>query len=210
MTVTNLTTTTSTAPRRTRRLFAWQLKELVLLVVLGVVFGLLYWALVQGWIAVSVLAGPFGDLTQHVLFGGWLLVAPIAIAIIRRPLAGVFAEVIASVIEVVFLGSAVGPMLIVAATVQGAGSELPFALGRYRNFSWVTYAISGGCGAALVFFYSAFRSGWYGTDLFWLRFVVQVISGIVIGGILAKVIVDTLHKTGVLDNFAIGQATDAR
>ena len=202
--------TPPTAPRRQHGLLTWQLKDLVLLVVLGVVFGLVYWALVQGWITVSVLAGPFGDLTQHVLFGGWLLVAPIAIAIIRRPLAGVFAEVVASAIEVVFLGSAVGPMLVIAAALQGAGSELPFAAGRYRNFSWVTYAISGGCGAALVFFFSAFRSGWYGTDLFWLRFAVQVVSGIVIGGIFAKVIVNALLQTGVLDNFTIGQAPDAR
>ena len=96
----------------------------------------------------AAATGPFGDLTQHVLLGGWLLVAPIAIAIIRRPFAGILAEIIASVIEVVFLGSAVGPLLLVAAALQGAGSELPFA----------------------------------------------------------KVIVEGLARTGVVDNFAIGRA----
>lgn len=184
----------------------WHLRDIVLLVALGVIFGFLYWVLVQGWVGLSAVSGPFGDLTQHVLSGGWLLVAPIAIAILRKPLAGIFAEVMASVIEVVFLGSAVGPLLFVAAAIQGAGSELPFAATRYRNFSWLTYALSGGLGAGLVFFYSAFRSGWYGTDLFWTRFVVQVLSGVVLGGLLAKVVVDALAKTGVVDNYAIGLA----
>jgi energy-coupling factor transport system substrate-specific component len=204
-----MTNSTSSRPVGTRPVFSWQLKDIMLLVVLGVVFGFLYWALVQGWIALSVVAGPFGDLTQHVLLGGWLLVAPIAVAIIRRPFAGVIAEVIASVIEVVFLGSAVGPLLFVAAGIQGIGSELPFAVTRYRRYGWLTYALSGALGAGLVFFYSAFRSGWYGTDLFLLRLAIQLVSGIVLGGLLAKVIADSLERTGVLDNFAIGRARSA-
>ncbi|WP_263119913.1 ECF transporter S component [Cellulomonas fimi] len=185
---------------------AWAMKDLMLVVVLGVVFGFLYWVLVQGWIALSVATGPFGDLTQHVLLGGWLLVAPVAIAIVRRPFAGVVAEVLASVIEVVFLGSAVGPLLIVAAALQGLGSELPFALTRYRRFGWAVYAASGALGAGLVFFFSAFRSGWYGSDLLAIRLVIQVVSGVVLGGLLAKVLVGGLERTGVLADFAIGRA----
>ncbi|WP_371030224.1 ECF transporter S component [Pseudoclavibacter sp. JSM 162008] len=184
-----------------------KLRDIVLMVVLGTVFGFLYWALVQAWTALSIAMGPAGDLAQHFLFGGWLLVAPIAIAIIRRPFVGVIAEVLASVIEVVFLGSAVGPLLFVAAAIQGVGSELPFAIGRYRKYGWLRYAISGALGAGLVFFYSAFRSGWYGQDILFLRFGIQLASGIILGGLLAKLIVDALVRTGVLDNFAIVQDT---
>ncbi|PPG28099.1 ECF transporter S component [Pseudoclavibacter sp. RFBB5] len=184
-----------------------KLRDIVLMVVLGTVFGFLYWALVQAWTALSIAMGPAGDLAQHFLFGGWLLVAPIAIAIIRRPFVGVIAEVLASVIEVVFLGSAVGPLLFVAAAIQGLGSELPFAIGRYRKYGWLRYAISGALGAGLVFFYSAFRSGWYGQEILFLRFGIQLASGIILGGLLAKLIVDSLVRTGVLDNFAIVQDT---
>ncbi|NYF12854.1 energy-coupling factor transport system substrate-specific component [Pseudoclavibacter sp. JAI123] len=184
-----------------------KLRDIVLMVVLGTVFGFLYWALVQAWTALSIAMGPAGDLAQHFLFGGWLLVAPIAIAIIRRPFVGVIAEVLASVIEVVFLGSAVGPLLFVAAAIQGVGSELPFAIGRYKKYGWLPYAISGALGAGLVFFYSAFRSGWYGQEILFLRFGIQLASGIILGGLLAKLIVDSLVRTGVLDNFAIVQDT---
>lgn len=202
-------TMSATGTRRTTR---FTLKDLVLIVVLGMVFGFLYWALVQAWTGLSILLGPAGDLAQHVLLGGWLLVAPIAVAIVRTRFAGVIAEVLASVIEVVFLGSAVGPMLMVAAAIQGAGSELPFALRRYSSFGWGSYALSGLLGAGFVFVFSAFRYGWYGQDLFFLRLVIQLASGVVLGGLLAKVIVDALAKTGVVDNFAIGRAlhTQAR
>lgn len=185
------------------------LRDVVLMVVLGVVFGFLYWALVQAWNALAVLMGPAGDLAQHVIFGGWLLVAPLAIAIIRRPGAGIVAEVLASVVEVVFLGSPVGPTLIIAATLQGVGSELAFAIGRYRRFGWGTYALSGLLGAGIVFFYSAWRLAWYGQDIFWLRLGMQCVSGVVLGGLLAKVIVDALRATGVLANFAISRDDDA-
>lgn len=184
------------------------LKEIVLVVVLGTVFGFLYWAFVQAWTALSIAMGPAGDLAQHLLFGSWLLVAPIAIAIIRRPGVGVLAEVLASVIEVVFLGSPVGPLLILAALIQGVGSEIPFAVGRYRRFGWGRYALSGLLGAGLVFFWSALRFGWYGQDILLLRFGIQIASGVILGGLLARVIVDGLLRTGVLANFAIGAATD--
>lgn len=180
-----------------------ELKEIVLMVMLGAAFGFLYWALVQAWNALAILMGPAGDLAQHVLFGGWLLVAPIAIAIIRRPFVGIIAEVLAAVIEVLFLGSPVGPMLLIAAALQGLGSELPFALTRYRRYGWGVYAASGLLGAVLVFFFTAFRSGWFGQDILLLRLGVQALSGIVLGGLLAKVIVDALRRTGVLDGFAI-------
>jgi energy-coupling factor transport system substrate-specific component len=202
--------TTDPATATTRRLSRFTLKDLVLIVVLGVVFGFLYWALVQAWTGLAILLGPAGDLAQHVLLGGWLLVAPIAVAIVRTRFAGVIAEVLASVIEVVFLGSAVGPILIASAAIQGAGSELPFALRRYSSFGWGSYALSGLLGSGFVFIFSAFRFGWYGQDLFFLRLAIQLASGVILGGLLAKVIVDALAKTGVVDNFAIGRALHAQ
>lgn len=188
----------------------WEFRDLMLMVVLGVVFGFVYWVLVQAWNGLAVLMGPAGDLAQHVLLGGWLIVAPIVIAIVRRPFAGVVAEVIASVVEVIFLGSPVGPTLMVAAAIQGLGSELPFMATRYRRFGWTVFALSGLLGAGLVFFYSAFRAGWYGQDIVLLRLGMQLVSGAVLGGLLAKVVVDGLARTGVVDNFAIGPEVAGR
>ena len=193
------------APARRARL---SLREIVMIVVLGAVFGFLYWVFVQAWNLLAIAMGPAGDLAQHVLFGAWLLVAPVAVAILRRPGVGVIAEILAAVTQVVFLGSPVGPLLLLSGALQGIGSELPFALTRYRRYGWGVFAASGALGAGLVFFWTAYRMGWYGQDLLTLRLAVQVLSGIVLGGLLAKVIVRALERTGVLMNFAIGAAVD--
>ena len=186
--------------------FRWQLKDLVLVVVLGVVFGFVYWALVQAWNGLAIAMRPAGDLAQHFLFGGWLLVAPVAVAITRKAGSGILAEIIAAAMEFVFLGSPAGPMLLIAAFLQGLGSELPFAIGRYKRFGITRYAISGFLGAFLVFWWSAIRSGWFGQEIFLLRLGIQGVSGILLGGILAWVLVKAIQKTGVVDNYAIGRA----
>lgn len=96
-------------------------------------------------------------------------------------------------------------MLFVVAAIQGLGSELPFALRRYRSFGWGVYAASGLLGAALAFAVSAFRFGWYGQDFFFIRLVVQLLSGLILGGLLARRTVNALAGTGVVDNYAIGR-----
>lgn len=185
--------------------FRWQLKDLVLVVVLGVVFGFVYWALVQAWNGLSIVMGPAGDLAQHLLFGGWLLVAPLSVAITRKAGSGILAEIIAAAMEFVFLGSPAGPMLLIAAFLQGLGSELPFAIGRYKRFGIIRYAISGFLGAFIVFWWSAIRSGWFGQEIFLLRLGIQGVSGMLLGGILAWILVKAIKQTGVVDNYAVGR-----
>ena len=82
----------------------------------------------QAWIALQIAMGPFGDLAQNVLAGGWMVAAPLALYIVRRPGVGIVVEIAAALVEVVFLASPVGPMLLVVGLVQGAGAELAFAL----------------------------------------------------------------------------------
>ncbi|MDN5704709.1 MAG: ECF transporter S component [Yaniella sp.] len=183
----------------------WQLKDLVLVVVLGVVFGFVYWALVQASNGLAIVMGPAGDLAHHFLHGGWLLVAPLAVAITRKAGSGILAEMLAAAIEFVFLGSPAGPTLLITGLLQGLGSELPFAIGRYKRFGISRYAVSGFLGAFLIFWFSAIRSGWFGQDILLLRLVIHCSSGIILGGILAYFLVRAVQATGVVDNYAIGR-----
>lgn len=203
-------TGTAQQPQRTYRNpydspWRWQLKDLVLVVVLGVVFGFVYWALLQAWNGLAIVMGPAGDIAQHFLQGGWLLVAPLAVAITRKAGSGILAEMLAATIEFVFLGSPVGPILLLSGFIQGLGSELPFAIGRYKRFGISRYAISGFLGAFLIFWFTAIRSGWFGQDILLLRLVIHCSSGIILGGILAYFLVRAIKATGVVDNYAIGR-----
>ncbi len=53
---------------------------------------------------------------------------------------------------------------------------------------------------------TAVRAGWFGSDLLLLRLGLQVASGLLLGGLLARVLVQVLRRTGVLDSFAIARA----
>lgn len=188
--------------------YAWNLREIVLVAALAVVFGLLYWAWVQVWGGLRIAMGPAGDLAQNVLIGGWMVVAPLAIYIVRKPLSGVAAEIAAAFVEVAFLGSPIGPLLFLTGLVQGVGAELPFTLTGYRRYGWWVFILAGLSAACFSFVYSTIRFGWLGQDVFLLRLVLHLLSGLILTGVVAKVIGDALRATGVLDNYAIGRATD--
>ncbi|HSN12527.1 MAG TPA: ECF transporter S component [Propionibacteriaceae bacterium] len=200
-----MTTAQPSSPVATRRR-GLALREILAVVVLGVVFGFLYYALDQGWSALSVAMGPLGDLAQNILIGGWFVVAPLALFVVRRPGVGVVAELIASVVEVVFLGSPVGPLLFLTALIQGVGSEVAFAATRYRRYSLPVFLASGVTTALFSFVYATIRFGWWGQSLFWVRLGLHVASGLVLCGVLAWVVARALAKTGVLRDLPAGQA----
>ncbi|WP_182113295.1 MULTISPECIES: ECF transporter S component [unclassified Actinotalea] len=190
-----------TAPGRA----AWALRDIVVLAVLAAVFGFLYWALVQAWGGLQVAMGPLGDLAQNALMGGWIVVAPLAVFVVRRPGAGIAAEIGAAFVEFAFLGSPAGPTLLIAGLVQGGGAELAFAVTRYRRFGWPTFLASGLTAVTASFLWAGTTADWWHQDHLVLRVVLQLLSGLLLTGVLAKVLAEGLLRTGVLDNFPAGR-----
>ena len=182
-----------------------QLKEIIAVVVVAVVFGFIFWVMDQAWAGLIVLMGPLGDIAENVLIGVWFLAAPVALFIVRRPGVGVLAELIASVVEVVFLGNPAGPMIFVVGLIQGAGSEAAFALTRYRRYGLPVFVCSGLGAAILGFIFSTVRSGWWGQSLFWIRLALQLLSGAILGGVIAWLLCWALLRSGVLRNLPAGR-----
>lgn len=188
----------------------WALRDVVVVAVLAAVFGFLYWVLVQAWVGLQVAMGPLGDLAQNLLMGGWIVVAPLAVFIVRRPGAGIAAEIGAAFVEFAFLGSPVGPMLLVAGLVQGGGAELAFAVTRYRRYGWPVFLVSGVTGVAASFLWAGTVQGWWSQDLLAVRAVLQLVGGLLLTGVLGKLLAEALLRAGVLDGFAAGQAVLGR
>lgn len=197
-------TTGARTARRPRG--TWAMRDLVAVAVLGVVFGFLYWALVQAWGGLQVAMGPLGDLAQNALMGGWITVAPLAVFIVRRPGAGIAAEIAAAFVEFAFLGSPAGPRLLIAGLVQGGGAELAFGATRYRRYGWPTFLVSGVLAVTASFLWAGTADDWWTQDHLVLRMSLQLVSGLVLTGALAKVTAGALVRTGVLDDFAAGRA----
>lgn len=186
----------------------WKLKEIVLMSILGVVFGIIYLAFfLVGQGLLNILApfglGPFG---YEIIFGIWFIVSIIAAYIIRKPGVAFTAEVIAGVTEVL-LGTTAGPGLILAAAIQGAGAELAFTLTKYKDYRLRVLVLSGILAAIFSFTWNLYSSGNIALAPLLLvgMLIVRIISGALLAGVLGKWMSDQLAKTGVLRGYALGK-----
>ncbi|MCF3943734.1 ECF transporter S component [Oceanobacillus alkalisoli] len=186
----------------------WKLKEIVLMSILGVVFGIIYLAFFLVGQGIRNVLAPFGlaPFGYEIIFGIWFIVSIIAAYIIRKPGVAFTAELIAGVTEVL-LGTAAGPGLILAAAIQGLGAELAFALTRWKDYRLRILILSGIFAAIFSFTWNLFSSGniALAPTLLVAMLVVRVISGALLAGVLGKWLSDQLAKTGVLRGYALGK-----
>jgi energy-coupling factor transport system substrate-specific component len=170
--------------------------------VLGVVFGVVFWQ----WniVFLPLFSGQINPLA-YLVSGMWLVPAVLAMLVVRRPGAAVFAEVVAAIVSAL-LGSAWGLDVILSGAVQGAGAELVFAALLYRSFG-LPVAMLAGAGAAIgewlhdmPIYYPETALG---VQLTYGLFM--LISGVVIAGAGSWLLVRALAPTGVLSPFAAGR-----
>jgi energy-coupling factor transport system permease protein len=184
--------------------YAWTLREILIVTVLGAVFGVLYLGWVQVWLIAQAI---FGPVTMDVVMGFWFIVSIIAAAIIRKPGAALFSEVLAAVVQVM-LGSPAGLLLLLTGLVQGAGAEAVFAATRWRKYT-LPVLMAAGIGAAVfsfVYTWIRFDYGALAPALLLVMFALRCASGALLGGLLGHVIVEALYKTGVLSGLPIDHA----
>lgn len=181
--------------------YRWTLREILILAVLGAVFGVLYLGWVQIWLIAQAI---FGAVTMDVVMGFWFIVSIIAAAIIRKPGAALASEMLAAVTEIL-LGSPAGLLLLLAAFVQGAGAEAVFAATRWRNYS-LPVLMAAGVGAAIfsfIYTWISFNYSALAPGLLIAMFVLRCLSGALLGGLFGHLIVEALYRTGVLSGLTI-------
>lgn len=179
----------------------WTLREILIVAVLGAVFGVLYLAWVQVWLIAQAI---FGAVTMDVVMGFWFIVSIIAAAIIRKPGAALLSEVLAALVQVL-LGSPAGLLLLVTGLVQGAGAEAVFAATRWKNYRLQVLMLAG-VGAAIASFaytWVRFDYGALAPGLLVTMFALRCLSGAILGGLAGHLVVEALYKTGVLSGLKI-------
>jgi len=182
---------------------AWRTRDIVVTAIIGVVFGVVF----QVW---NVLWGPFDAVfvffppAKNLLYGVWLVPAVLAPLIVRKPGAGLFAEVVAAALSA-FIGSQFGPDAILSGIVQGGAAELVFLVTRYRNWSFPVLAVAAVASAAAAWVHDWIV--WYPTNAVDVQLVVglmMAVSAIVITAGGSALIVRALRPTGVLQGFPAG------
>jgi len=179
----------------------WRMREVVLTVILAIICGIIY----LGWSTLSIpITAIFGPVGSEWMFGIWVIASPLIAYIIRKPGAALIAELAASAVEVL-TGSQFGLSSFLVGIFQGLGSELAFALYGYKRFTLVPLILSGIGGAIGNLFYNVLANGfgYYTAKLLFIILGIRIVSGAILGGYLAKVLADSLRKTGVLQGYAI-------
>ena len=183
---------------------SWTLREILIVAVLGAVFGVLYLAWVQVWLIAQAI---FGPVTMDVVMGFWFIVSIIAAAIIRKPGAALLSEFLAAFVQVL-LGSPAGLLLLVTGIVQGAGAEAVFAATRWRDYRLPVLMAAGVGAAVFSFIYTCIRFdyGALAPGLLVTMFVLRCLSGALLGGLAGHLVTEALYRTGVLSGLGIDHA----
>src|SRR5918993_5559710 len=182
----------------------WRTVDIVVTAVLGVAFGVVFWAWGLLWAGLDAPFSAFPP-AQAVMYGVWLLPAVLAPLIVRKPGAALFAELLAAIVSAL-LGSAWGTLVLVYGLLQGLAGELGFAAFRYRRFGWPQALLAAACAGAmaavldLVNYYPDWTGTWKTTYLGLI-----VVSTVAIAGVGGMALTRALAASGALSSFASGR-----
>ena len=185
----------------------WQLRDVILMACLGLVFAIVYLAVFNVGMGISVaLAGTgLADFAFDIIYGIWFMAGTLAAYIIRKPGVGLITELLASVFELLF-GNAGGVAVVITGLIQGAGTELGFAIFRYRKWNMLSMSLAGIFSGVLIYIYELFYLQYYmlAPMMHVGHLVIRSVSAVIFAALICKLIGDGLAKTGVMKKYAVG------
>lgn len=185
-----------------------ELRDVILMAGFGMIFAIVYLAVfnVGMGLSAALTTTGLGDFSFDIIYGVWFMAGTMAAYIIRKPGAGLIAEVLASVVELL-MGNSGGIAVVITGLIQGLGTELGFAIFRYKRWNMASLSLASVLSGVFI----------YGYELYYLQYymlpfgmhcghlIIRSISGIVFSALIVKAVSDGLARTGVLKNYAIGK-----
>ena len=179
----------------------FQLRDIILLALIGIVFGVIYFAAAFVYNGLTVLLTPFGygPLANDITMGIWCMAGPLAGFMFRLPGASFLGEFLGATVEM-FLGDQWGAATLISGAVQGIGTELGFTLTGYKFYNWLTIAMVTISTTIVTFAWDWFRNGYshFPHQMLLIMFVVRLISVLLFTGVLNKLIVNMLDRAHVI------------
>jgi energy-coupling factor transport system substrate-specific component len=180
----------------------WRTRDIVVTAVIGVAFGVVFWAWGLAWGPIEAALGP----GRFLFYAVWLVPAVLAPLIVRKPGAALFAEMLAAAVSTL-IGSQWGPDVLLSGFVQGAAAELVFAFTLYRLWTFPVLALASIAAAAAAWVHDwviYFPEVELATML--LFGVLMAISSVVIVAGGSILLVRALRDAGALEGFPGGEA----
>ncbi len=189
----------------------WELKDVIMMAILGVVFAAVYLAVFQGGLALSTALTPLGlsAFGFEIIYGVWFMAATLAAYIIRKPGVALITELLAAAVELL-MGNSGGLTVVLTGLIQGAGAELAFAIFRYKKWNLLSMSLAGILSALFIFCYELYYLNYIALApaLLAAQLAVRFVSAVVFSGVVCKLAGDGLAKTGVVKSYAIGVNAD--
>jgi energy-coupling factor transport system permease protein len=181
----------------------WRVIDIVVVAVLGVAFGVVFWQWGVLWAA--LFTGAVNPLA-YLVSGVWLIPAVLGALIIRRPGAAIAAEIIAASVSAI-LGSVWGLDTVLSGAIQGAGAEIAFAFALYRSYGLPMSLLAGAGAAAGEWLHD--MAVYYAATAFEVQLgygLFMLISGVLIAGLGSWLLARALARAGVLAPFPSGRS----
>ena len=186
----------------------YKLKDVLMIAVCAVLFGVIFLGATYAGGMLYGLLAPFGlaSLGYEPFYGIYFLGGAFALYVMRKPGAGIIAEILGAVIETL-LGNFFGPIIILSGFVQGFGFELVIALKKYKKFDIVTLIEASVCCSVLTLIYNLIISGYnkIAVPVLALMLFVRIISAIIFDAFINKSVGDKLARAGVLNGYEISK-----
>ena len=188
-----------------RNRFSWRVIDIVTAAVIGVAAGFLFfvWNLIYSPVSAPLEAALPG--LQALVYGVWLIAAILGAAIIRKPGAAIFTELVAAMVSAT-LGASWGILTLQSGLIQGLGAELVFLLFFYRNWRPFVLLLAGAAAGLAMAVNDIIL--WYPGSKFEFMLIygiASIVSGAVVAGLGGWALTNALARTGVLSRFEVGR-----
>lgn len=181
----------------------FHLRDIILLALIGIVFGLIYFAAGFLYNALTLLLTPigYGPMANDLTIGVWCMAGPLAGFLLRLPGSAFLGEFLGAAVEMM-LGDQWGATNLISGAIQGLGAELGFTVTCYKVYNWLTLLFSAVFMTIITFAWDWFRNGYshFAFSMLVTLFIARLISMLVFSGILVKLIINLLTRAHVIRN----------
>ncbi len=177
----------------------WKLNEIVILVILSVGLGVLWW----GWTFLYGLITPLTAIgLNYLLVGFWFSGGVLIPFLIRKPGAALFGELMAALVESFITRWGISALL--WGLVQGAGAELIFFITRYKKYNLPVLILASIVAAVFSYVLDFFYSHYAGLPLWVILVQISslIVSSVILSGFLSYLIGKRILNTGVITNLS--------
>lgn len=180
--------------------------EIVILAVIGIVFGVGGTPMVFVGRFFMTALGSLGWMGFALILGWFYLAGVLGGYIVRKPGAGIIGEVISGFAQVLS-GNPNGVIVLVTTFLQGLGADLAFGLFGYRKFGAVPVMLAGAFSSLFGTWIDAYFFGMLDVGLLFniIAWIIRMISGAAFG-LVGMAIFNAIARAGVLRGTRLDKA----